>query len=83
MPDGATAKRYRTIWQQLQLRRQQPGPHHRPGRRPRPSKSSEVHWPTSKTTQVFKDIPLDTALTVTEGADGYQKLDWTPTLSPR
>ena len=31
----------------------------------------EVHWPTSGTTQVFDDVPLDTRIEVTEGDDAY------------
>ena len=38
----------------------------------------EIHWPTSGTTQVFRDMAVDQAIEVTEFADEYQKLDWQP-----
>jgi hypothetical protein len=38
----------------------------------------EVHWPTSGTTQVFRDIPADQAIEITEFATDYRKLDWKP-----
>jgi hypothetical protein len=38
----------------------------------------EVHWPTSRTTQVFRHIPVKQAIEVTEFAEGYKKLDWKP-----
>jgi hypothetical protein len=40
--------------------------------------SVEVHWPTSGTTQVFRDIPADQAIEITEFATDYRKLDWKP-----
>jgi ASPIC and UnbV len=43
----------------------------------------EVHWPTSGTTQVFRDIPADQAIEVTELDTGYRKLDWRPLTAPR
>ena len=36
----------------------------------------EVHWPTSGTTQVFRDIRADQAIEVTEFAESYRPLDW-------
>jgi len=36
----------------------------------------EIHWPTSKTTQVFHDIPADQAIEVTEFATDYRPLKW-------
>ena len=33
----------------------------------------EVHWPASGTTQTFGDVPLDAAVTVTEGAPDLQR----------
>ncbi len=36
----------------------------------------EVHWPTSGTTQVFRDIPADQAIEVTEFADQYRPRPW-------
>ena len=38
----------------------------------------EIHWPTSGTTQVFRDIGADQAIEVTEFAPGYRQLSWTP-----
>lgn len=35
----------------------------------------EIHWPTSGTTQVFRDIAADQVIEVTEFADNYRKLD--------
>jgi len=38
----------------------------------------EIHWPTSGTTQVFRDIVADQAIEVTELADTYRALNWKP-----
>jgi hypothetical protein len=38
----------------------------------------EVHWPTSRTTQVFRDIAADQCIEITEFARDYRKLDWKP-----
>ena len=43
----------------------------------------EIHWPTSRTTQVFRDIDADQAIEVTEFADAYRKLDWRPIPAPK
>jgi hypothetical protein len=43
----------------------------------------EIHWPTSGTTQVFRDIPADQAIEVTEFADDYRPLNWKPTPQPK
>jgi hypothetical protein len=43
----------------------------------------EVHWPTSGTTQTFRDIDADQAIEVTEFEKGYRKLDWKPIPGPR
>jgi hypothetical protein len=43
----------------------------------------EIHWPTSGTTQVFRDIPADQAIEVTEFARDYRKRGWKPTPAPR
>jgi hypothetical protein len=32
----------------------------------------EIHWPTSRTTQVFRDLGVDQAIEVTEFADSYR-----------
>ena len=42
----------------------------------------EVQWPTSGTTQVFHDIAADQAIEITEFAQEYRKLDWTPIRPP-
>jgi hypothetical protein len=36
----------------------------------------EIHWPTSGTTQVFRDIAVNQAIEVTEFAGDYRKLNW-------
>jgi hypothetical protein len=41
----------------------------------------EIRWPTSGTTQVFRDIPADQAIEVTEFAESYRRTDRKP-LSP-
>ncbi len=38
----------------------------------------EIHWPSSHTTQVFRDIAVDQAIEVTEFAKEYQTLNWGP-----
>jgi hypothetical protein len=40
--------------------------------------SLEVQWPTSGTTQVFRDLAVDQAIEITEFADDYLKRDWKP-----
>lgn len=35
----------------------------------------EIHWPTSKTTQVFHDVSVNQALEISEFAKDYRKLD--------
>ncbi len=42
----------------------------------------EVHWPTSQTTQVFRDIPADCAIEITEFGDSYRPLGWKPIPQP-
>jgi tetratricopeptide (TPR) repeat protein len=42
----------------------------------------EIHWPTSGTTQVFRDIPADQAIEVTEFAGSYRPLSWKPLPRP-
>ena len=39
----------------------------------------EIFWPTSGTTQTFRQVPADRAIRVTEGKDGYETLDRAPT----
>jgi ASPIC and UnbV/FG-GAP-like repeat len=43
----------------------------------------EIHWPTSGTTQVFRDIDADQAIEVTEFAESYRRLDWKPIPQPK
>lgn len=43
----------------------------------------EIHWPTSGTTQVFRDVAVDQAIAITEFADDYQHLDWKPIPVPK
>ena len=43
----------------------------------------EIRWPTSGTTQVFRDIAADQAIEVTEFADAYKPLSWKPITQPR
>ena len=38
----------------------------------------EVCWPTSGTTQVFRDIAADQSIEVTEFAEAYRPLSWNP-----
>jgi hypothetical protein len=42
----------------------------------------EIHWPTSGTTQIFRDIAVDQAIEVTEFAKEYRRLNWTPIPLP-
>ncbi len=42
----------------------------------------EVFWPTSGTTQVFRDLAVDQAIAITEFADRVQPLDWKPVPRP-
>lgn len=39
--------------------------------------SLEIHWPTSKTTQIFRNVSINQAIEVTEFANNYRKLPWT------
>lgn len=43
----------------------------------------EIHWPTSGTTQVFRDIAADQAIEVTEFAAEYRRLNWTAIPLPK
>jgi FG-GAP-like repeat/ASPIC and UnbV len=38
----------------------------------------EIRWPTSGTTQVFRDLAVNQAVEVTEFAQDFRKLDWKP-----
>jgi hypothetical protein len=37
----------------------------------------EIYWPTSQTTQVFRDVAVNQAIEVKEFAPDYRKLNWT------
>ena len=37
----------------------------------------EIYWPTSDTTQVFHEVPVDQAIEVTEFESAYRSLNWT------
>ena len=43
----------------------------------------EIHWPTSGTTQVFRDVDVNQAIEITEFASSYRKLNWKPVSLPR
>jgi hypothetical protein len=43
----------------------------------------EVYWPTSQTTQVFRDLAINQAIEVTELAASFRKLDWKRVPLPR
>jgi hypothetical protein len=43
----------------------------------------EVYWPTSRTTQVFRDIPAGQAIEITELMADYRRLDWKLIPVPR
>ena len=42
-----------------------------------------VTWPTSKTTQTFRDLAADQAIEITEGAEGYRVVTRKPLPSPK
>jgi hypothetical protein len=42
----------------------------------------EIHWPTSGTTQIFRDLAADQAIEVTEFAESYRPLGWKPLPQP-
>ena len=43
----------------------------------------EVYWPTSRTTQTFRDLAPNQAIEITEFAANYRKLDWKPIPLPK
>jgi hypothetical protein len=43
----------------------------------------EIHWPTSGTAQVFRDLAINQGVVVTEFASDYQKRTWKPIELPR
>ena len=42
----------------------------------------EIRWPTSGTTQVFRDIPIDQSIEVTEFAETYRRINHKPLPTP-
>ena len=42
----------------------------------------EIYWPTSGTTQVFRDVEVNQAIEITEFDKDYRKLDWKPLPTP-
>jgi hypothetical protein len=43
----------------------------------------EIHWPTSGTTQVFRNVAVDQAIEVTEFSGSYRPLNWKPLPQPK
>jgi hypothetical protein len=43
----------------------------------------EITWPTSKSTQVFRDVPVNQAIEITEFAKDYRTLNWAPVPVPQ
>ena len=43
----------------------------------------EVYWPTSDTTQVFRDLPANQGIEITESAPEYRKREYRPIPPPR
>ncbi len=43
----------------------------------------EVHWPTSGTTQLFRDLEVNQGVVITEFATEYQKRKWKPIELPK
>ena len=43
----------------------------------------EISWPTSQTTQVFRDIPADQSIEIVEFAKDYRRLDAKPIPQPK
>ena len=42
----------------------------------------EIHWPTSGTTQVFRDVAANQAIEITEFDESYRSLNWKPIPTP-
>jgi hypothetical protein len=42
----------------------------------------EIRWPDRGARQVVRNLPLDTAVEITEGRPGYQVLNWPPLKAP-
>ncbi|WP_435009043.1 CRTAC1 family protein [Tundrisphaera lichenicola] len=45
--------------------------------------SLEIRWPTSGTTQVFRDVAVDQAIEITEFEEDYKKIDESPLPKPQ
>jgi hypothetical protein len=43
----------------------------------------EVYWPTSNTTQQFRNIPANQGIEVTEFAQAYRKREYKPIPVPK
>ncbi|OWK37769.1 CRTAC1 family protein [Fimbriiglobus ruber] len=43
----------------------------------------EIYWPTSGTTQVFRDVPVNRGIEVTEFATDYKTREWKPIPLPK
>jgi FG-GAP-like repeat/ASPIC and UnbV len=42
----------------------------------------EIYWPTSKTTQVFRDVPVDQSIEIVEFSENYRRLESKPIPLP-
>ncbi len=42
----------------------------------------EIFWPTTKTTQVFREVPIDQSIEIVEFAKDYRRLEATPIPLP-
>jgi hypothetical protein len=42
----------------------------------------EIYWPTSQTTQLFRNVAANQAIEITEFARDYRRLNWTPLPVP-
>ncbi len=43
----------------------------------------EIYWPTSGTTQVFRDVAVNQGVVITEFARDYQTRTWKPIALPK
>ncbi|MDB5386007.1 MAG: repeat protein, partial [Planctomycetaceae bacterium] len=43
----------------------------------------EIRWPTSGTTQVFRDVSVDQAIEITEFDTDFRQLKWKPIPVPK
>jgi hypothetical protein len=80
-PDGALASRYRTITAGSSF-----------GGNPlectvglgqaKVIRTLEISWPTSRTRQTFRDVPIDRAIEITEGREGLRVVGGPPIAPP-